>query len=221
MFRVDRTCHESWQPYFEAQSSPLDSITEKINSDIFDGAEICPKPDQVLRVFEMAVSDVRVVILGQDPYPSTCDAMGYSFAIADRLAPVPASLRNIFKELTSDLGKPVKVDPTLESWRLQGVFLLNRVLTVQSGRPGSHRGLGWEEFTEGAIRFLLESNAQVVAILWGREAQGLRDLFSPKQCLVSAHPSPLSVYRGFFGSKPFSRCNEILARLDRQPIDWR
>ena len=221
MFRVDRTCHESWQPYFQAQRSLLDSITEKLNSDSFDGVAIHPKPDQVLRVFEMAVSDIRVVILGQDPYPTPGDAMGYSFAIDDRSAPVPASLRNILKELTSDLGPQVKVDPTLESWRSQGVFLLNRVLTVQSGRPGSHRGLGWEEFTRGALRYLLESNPHVVAILWGREAAGLRELFPPEQCVVSAHPSPLSAYRGFFGSNPFSRCNEILARLGRYPMDWR
>ena len=221
MFRIDRTCHESWQPYFQSQRSLLDSITEKLNSDIFDGVAIHPKPDQVLRVFEMAVSDIRVVILGQDPYPTPGDAMGYSFVIDDRVAPVPASLRNILKELTSDLGTQIKVDPTLDSWRSQGVFLLNRVLTVQSGTPGSHRGFGWEEFTRGALRYLLESNPHVVAILWGREAQGLRELFPPAQCVVSAHPSPLSAYRGFFGSKPFSRCNDILARLGREPIDWR
>ena len=221
MFRVDRTCHESWQPYFEDQRALLDSITAKLNSDIFDGGEIYPKHDQILRVFEMAVSDIRVVILGQDPYQTPGVAMGYSFATEDRLSPLPASLRNIMQELTSDLGEPVKVNCTLESWREQGVFLLNRILTVQSGTPGAHRGLGWEEFTRGALLYLLESNPHAVAILWGREAQALRELFPPQQSVVSAHPSPLSAYRGFFGSKPFSRCNEILATLARAQIDWR
>ena len=167
------------------------------------------------------LSDVRVVIVGQDPYPTPGHAVGLSFSVAPDVRPIPRSLTNIYTELAADLGVAAPSNGDLTPWTTQGVLLLNRVLTVQQGQPGSHRGHGWEEFTEAAITAIAARPDQpVVAILWGNDAQTTSGLFDDAPVIASPHPSPMSADRGFFGSRPFSRANELLEDLGAEPIDW-
>ena len=161
---------------------------------------------------------VKVVIVGQDPYPTKGHAIGWSFSVAEDVKPIPRSLTNIFRELSEDVGTPSPSNGDLAAWVSQGVLLLNRVLTVQVGKPGSHRDQGWEQFTAAALAGLVERD--VVAVLWGKDAQVAGRGFDPANVVASAHPSPMSADRGFFGSRPFSRVNQILRKLNREPIDW-
>ena len=161
-----------------------------------------------------------MLIVGQDPYPTPGHPIGLSFAVERHVRPLPRSLSNIYKELDADLGIPPAAHGDLSGWSDQGVMLLNRVLTVAPGLPASHRGWGWEKVTEHAIRTLAARDAPLVAILWGRDAANLRPLLGPTPIIESAHPSPLSASRGFFGSRPFSRVNELLADLGAEPVDW-
>jgi len=180
-----------------------------------------PAGAHILRALTQALDGVRVVIVGQDPYPTPGHAVGLSFSVAPDVRPIPRSLTNIFKELNADLGLPMPSNGDLTPWTDQGVLLLNRVLTVQLGKPGSHRGKGWEEFTAAAIRAVANRPDQpVVAILWGKDAQTAAPLFDDSPVITSAHPSPMSADRGFFGSRPFSRANELLESLDADAIDW-
>jgi len=218
---LDDRVHESWKPFFDSQRGNLDRLSTFLEEERDMGKAIFPEREHILRAFEVSLSDIRVLILGQDPYPTPGHAIGYSFATHPHVRPIPASLRNIFKEATADIGELSKVDSSLQSWRDQGVFLLNRVLTVESGMAGSHRKIGWEGFTESAIEFLIKSNSHVVALLWGKDAASLKHLLDPSRVLITAHPSPLSANRGFFGSEPFSKCNELLRQIDLQPVDWR
>jgi len=167
------------------------------------------------------MSDVRVLIVGQDPYPTPGHPIGLSFAVERDVRPLPRSLGNIYKELQSDLGIAPAAHGDLSSWSNNGVMLLNRVLTVQPGLAGSHRGKGWEAVTDLAIRALVARGTPLVAILWGRDAAHLRPLLGETPIIESAHPSPLSASRGFFGSQPFSRANELLESLGAEPVDWR
>ncbi|SLF86440.1 uracil-DNA glycosylase [Mycobacteroides abscessus] len=186
------------------------------------GRGYLPSGANVLRAFTYPLADVRVLIVGQDPYPTPGHAMGLSFSVAADVRPVPRSLGNIFDEYQSDLGLPKPANGDLTSWSEQGVMLLNRVLTVRPGNPASHRGKGWEIVTECAIRALVARDAPLVAILWGRDAATLKPMLGPSvPTIESVHPSPLSASRGFFGSKPFSRANELLVGLGAQPVDWR
>jgi uracil-DNA glycosylase len=164
---------------------------------------------------------VRVLVVGQDPYPTPGHAIGLSFAVQRGVRPLPRSLQNIFKELVADTGVAVPEHGDLTAWTRQGVLLLNRVLTVSPGKPGSHRGRGWEQVTEAAVRGLVARRAPLVAILWGRDAQNLRPLLGETPVVQSAHPSPMSADRGFFGSRPFSRTNALLADQGAGPVDWR
>jgi uracil-DNA glycosylase len=184
------------------------------------GRSYLPSGANVLRAFSYPFADVRVLIVGQDPYPTPGHPIGLSFAVDSGVRPVPRSLQNIYKELHDDLGLPVPRNGDLTPWAANGVMLLNRVLTVRVGASGSHRGIGWEAVTELAIRALVARGTPLVAILWGRDAGTLRPLLGGTPIIASAHPSPLSASSGFFGSKPFSRANELLASLGAEPIDW-
>ncbi|GAA3238492.1 uracil-DNA glycosylase [Actinocorallia longicatena] len=179
-----------------------------------------PSGANVLRAFQQPFDQVRVLIVGQDPYPTPGDAVGLSFSVAPGRR-VPPSLVNIYTEYMKDLDLPGPADGDLSPWAERGVLLLNRVLTVAPNKPASHKGKGWEAVTEQAIRALANRGTPLVAILWGAQAQTLRPLLSDYPAITSAHPSPMSADRGFWGSRPFSRANEFLSRQGAAPIDWR
>lgn len=183
------------------------------------GRGYLPAGSDVLRAFTYPMSGVRVLLVGQDPYPTPGHAIGLSFAVAPEVRPLPASLQNIYRELVSDLGISVPTNGDLRPWAERGVMLLNRVLTVQPGKPASHRRKGWEEITGHAIDQLIRRGGPLVAILWGRDAQTLEPALAAAGVpfISSPHPSPLSAARGFFGSRPFSRAN---AQLGPAAIDW-
>ena len=184
-------------------------------------AQILPAPDKILRAFEADPTQVKVLIVGQDPYPTPGHSVGLAFS-AELPAgePLPKSLKNIYTEYADDLGLPAPTSGDLSPWAGRGVLLLNRVLTVQAGNAGSHRGRGWEAITEAAVR-QVAANPHFAAILWGKQAQQLAPLIGAERCVISPHPSPLSAYRGFFGSRPFSRANAILEASGGAPVDWR
>jgi uracil-DNA glycosylase len=184
------------------------------------GRGYLPSGPHVLRAFTYPLSDVRVLIVGQDPYPTPGHPVGLSFSVEPDVRPVPRSLQNIYRELHDDLGLPVPNNGDLTPWAEHGVLLLNRVLTVRPGAAGSHRGIGWEAVTELAIRALVARGTPLVAILWGKDAGTLRPMLGSTPIVASAHPSPLSASGGFFGSRPFSRANELLALQGAAPIDW-
>lgn len=191
-----------------------------LREEIAAGRGYLPAGDRVLRAFSLPLADVRVLIVGQDPYPTPGHPVGLSFSVAPDVRPLPKSLVNIYRELVADLGVPVPRDGDLTAWAEQGVMLLNRSLTVGPGRPNSHRGKGWEEVTELAIRVLVERGGPLVAILWGRDAQSLKPMLGSTPVIESPHPSPLSAHRGFFGSRPFSRANQLLVEQGGEPVDW-
>jgi uracil-DNA glycosylase len=192
-----------------------------LRAEIAAGRSYLPSGENVLRAFKQPFDDVRVLIVGQDPYPTPGHPVGLSFSVAPTVRPVPRSLVNIFREYSADLGHPTPSTGDLTPWTERGVLLLNRVLTVQPGKPGSHRGKGWETVTEQAITALAARNAPLVAILWGRDARNLAPLLNGVPLVESAHPSPMSADHGFFGSRPFSRANEHLQRVDGGEIDWK
>ena len=204
--------HSSWKPVLEPFSADIARILGSLQ-----GSSIAPAQDRIFAALEVPLSEVRCVIIGQDPYPTAGNAHGLAFSIPDQVAKIPASLKNIFKELYSDLGLEIPQSGNLEKWRDQGVLLLNRILTTEVGRSNAHSNLGWQMITKGIAEAAANQNA--VAILWGTEAQALAPVF--RESITSVHPSPLSAYRGFFGSKPFSKVNEALIRMGREPIDWR
>jgi uracil-DNA glycosylase len=178
-----------------------------------------PADDNVLRALRAPLQDVRVLIVGQDPYPTAGNAVGLAFS-GDASASIPASLRNIFRELRSDVGVGAPTTPDLSPWASQGVLLLNRVLVVEEGSPGSLRKTGWEEVTLEIVRALAQRGGPLVAILWGNDAAALGVELRNITKIISVHPSPLSAHRGFFGSKPFSKANAALVKLGAAPIDW-
>lgn len=185
------------------------------------GRRFLPDGDRVLAAFHTPFDDVRVLLVGQDPYPTPGHPIGYCFSVAPEVRPLPKSLQNIFREYVDDLGHPMPATGDLTPWARQGVLLLNRVLTVRPGAPASHRGHGWEHVTAQAIRALVERGGPLVAILWGRDARALRPHLGRVPTVESAHPSPLSAHRGFFGSRPFSRTNVLLQQAGGRPVDWR
>ena len=191
-----------------------------LRAELAAGRGYLPHGDHVLRAFQRPLADVRVLIVGQDPYPTVGHPVGLSFSVADDVRPLPKSLVNIFRELVDDLGVPVPRDGDLSAWADHGVMLLNRSLTVCPGRPNSHHGQGWEAVTEQAIRALVARGGPLVAILWGRDAQTLKPMLGGTPTIESAHPSPLSAHRGFFGSRPFSRANALLVQQGGEPVDW-
>ncbi len=184
------------------------------------GRGFLPAGDHVLAAFHRPFEAVRVLIVGQDPYPTPGHPIGLSFAVAPDVSPLPPSLGNIFRELGEDLGHPVPTTGDLTPWADQGVLLLNRCLTVRPGAPASHRGRGWEEVTDRAIEALVERGGPLVALLWGRDARSLAGRLGDVPRIESPHPSPLSASRGFFGSRPFSRANRHLVAQGGDEIDW-
>lgn len=194
---------------------------EFLRSEIAEGRTYLPSGANVLRAFQQPFDEVRVLIVGQDPYPTPGHAVGLSFSVAPDVRPLPGSLENIFREMHNDLGLPRPSNGDLTPWTQQGVLLLNRALTVAPRKPAAHRGKGWEEITEQAIRSLAERGGPMVSVLWGRDARNLRPLLSSYPAVESSHPSPMSADRGFFGSRPFSRTNELLAQQGAGPVDWR
>jgi uracil-DNA glycosylase len=197
---------------------------EFLRAELAAGHRYLPAGENVLRAFTFPFERVRVLIVGQDPYPTPGHAVGLSFSVAAGVRPLPRSLDNIFTEYGKDLGYPAPTTGDLTPWAERGVMLLNRVLTVRPGSPASHRGKGWEAVTECAIRALVARDQQpLVAVLWGRDASTLKPMLDGSACVAieSPHPSPLSASRGFFGSRPFSRANELLEKMGAEPIDWR
>ena len=191
-----------------------------LRAEIAAGRGYLPAGHQVLRAFERPLADVKVLVVGQDPYPTPGHPVGLSFSVAPEVRPLPPSLVNIFRELVDDLGVPAPSCGDLTPWADEGVLLLNRALTVGPGRAASHRGQGWETVTECAIRALVARGGPVAAILWGRDAQTLTEVLGPVPWIGSAHPSPLSAHRGFLGSRPFSRVNQLLADQGGRPVQW-
>lgn len=212
---------DSWLPYLQPLDLQLAQIGVRLRAEVAQGHPYHPAGQDILRALTLPFERVRVLIMGQDPYPTPGHAVGLSFSVAADVRPLPRSLANIFTELTSDIGGPSPSNGDLTAWFEQGVLLLNRVLTVRSGAPASHRDFGWQAITDAAIAALGRREKPLVAILWGNDAQQVRPLLGGHHVIASVHPSPLSASRGFFGSKPFSRANDALVEAGQTPIDWR
>src|SRR5512139_2379432 len=210
-----------WAAALEPVAGRIAAMGDFLRAEVAAGRRYLPAGAHVLRAFQQPFADVRVLILGQDPYPTPGHPVGLSFSVAPDVRPLPGSLINIFREYTADLGHPEPSTGDLTPWTEQGVLLLNRALTVQPGKPASHRGKGWEEVTEQAIRALAARGGPLVAILWGRDARNLRPLLGRVPCIESAHPSPMSADRGFFGSRPFSTASRLLEEQGAAPVDWK
>lgn len=218
---LNEIVENGWAEALAPAADRIAAMGEFLRAEIAAGRQYLPSGDNVLRAFQQPFADVRVLIVGQDPYPTPGHPIGLCFSVAPDVRPLPKSLVNIFQEYSDDLGHPAPSNGDLGPWTDRGVLLLNRALTVQPGRPNSHQGKGWEEVTEQAIRALAARGGPLVAILWGRNARNLKPLLSPVPCIESAHPSPLSAHNGFFGSRPFSRANELLEKQGAEAIDWK
>lgn len=211
----------SWLPALTPHQPALTAIGQFLRAESAAGRGWAPGGTNILRAFQQPLDSVRVLIVGQDPYPTPGHAVGLSFSVAPDVRPLPRSLQNIVRELHDDLGLPTPSSGDLTAWTQHGVLLLNRVLTVRLGEPGSHRGIGWEAITAAAIEALVNRPDQpLVAVLWGRDAQALESSLADVPTIASAHPSPMSADRGFFGSRPFSRANDLLEELGADPVDW-
>jgi uracil-DNA glycosylase len=211
-----------WADALEPVAGRIAGMGDFLRAEVAAGRRYLPAGENVLRAFKQPFAAVRVLIVGQDPYPTPGYAVGLSFSVAPDVRRLPGSLVNIFREYSEDLGYPTPTNGDLTPWAERGVLLLNRVLTVQPGKPGSHRGKGWEEVTDQAIRALAGRKTEpLVAILWGRDARTLAPLLEGIPAVESAHPSPYSAANGFFGSRPFSRANHLLEQEGAQPVDWK
>ena len=217
----ERPCDPGWVAALDTVHATMGTLGQFLSAEVAAGRPYLPARMHVLGAFRYPFDAVKVLIVGQDPYPTPGHPIGLSFAVERHVRPLPRSLHNIYTELNADLGITPPPHGDLTPWAERGVMLLNRVLTVQEGESGSHRGLGWEVVTEAAIRALVARDAPLVAILWGRDAQQLVPILGKTPVIASAHPSPLSASRGFFGSRPFSRANAILDSLGASPVDWR
>ena len=215
-----------WAAALSGVEEDLRAVLGFLAEDVAAGHQVLPSPSNVLRAFRQPLADVKVLVVGQDPYPTPGHAVGLSFAVAPRTRPIPRSLANIYKELEADLGIPARVHGDLTAWAEQGVLLLNRVLSVRAGAAGSHRGKGWEKVTTAAVTAVAArrkadgSRLPLVAVLWGKEAEAVRPLLPGIAVVSSAHPSPLSASRGFFGSRPFSQANALLAEQGSPGVTW-
>jgi uracil-DNA glycosylase len=209
-----------WADALQPVAGGITRMGDFLRAEVAAGRQYLPAGPNVLRAFHRPMDQVRVLVVGQDPYPTPGHPIGLSFAVEGHVRPLPRSLGNIYREMRDDVGIAPPAHGDLTAWSDQGVLLLNRVLTVAPGQPASHRGKGWEPITEAAIRALVARGGPLVAILWGRDAQTLTPILDGLPIIASAHPSPLSADRGFFGSKPFSRTNALLAEQGAQPVDW-
>ncbi|MDT0213146.1 uracil-DNA glycosylase [Rothia sp. ARF10] len=212
--------HPTWARALAPVEETLTELGAFLREEVAAGRGYLPGGAHVLRAFEQPLDEVRVLVVGQDPYPTPGHPIGLSFAVAPDVRPIPRSLVNIYTELQSDLGVPAPTSGDLTPWAERGVLLLNRVLTVRPGSPASHRGKGWEQVTDWAIDALVARGGPLVAILWGRDARSLRSRLDGIPCVESPHPSPLSARSGFFGSRPFSRVNHLLEQQGATPLDW-
>lgn len=210
-----------WAVALEPATDSLAAAEAFLDAEEAAGRAFLPRRDLVLRAFSRPLAAVRVLVVGQDPYPTPGHPVGLAFSVAPDVRPVPRSLRNVYAELDADLGVPPAPHGDLTAWFEQGVLLLNRVLTVRPGLSGSHRRRGWEQVTARAIEALAERGGPLVAVLWGTDARKLAPLLERVPVVQSAHPSPLSARYGFFGSRPFSRVNTLLAEQGSAPVDWR
>ena len=210
-----------WDEALAPVEPRIRELGEFLRAEQAAGRRFLPAGDRIFAAFAMPLDRVNVLIVGQDPYPTPGHPNGLCFSAAPDVRPFPKSLQNIFREYVDDLGHPMPSTPDLTPWVEQGVMLLNRVLTVRPGAPASHRDRGWEEVTQRAIEALVERGGALVAILWGSQARSLRPLLGEVPVLEAPHPSPLSAHRGFFGSRPFSRANELLVQQGAAPVDWR
>jgi len=212
--------HPSWAPALAPVTAQVAALGAFLRAERAAGRGYLPSGEHVLRVFAQPFDAVRVLIVGQDPYPGPGHAVGLAFSVPPNVRPIPPSLVNIYRELETDLGLPRPRNGDLSRWADRGVMLLNRVLTVGPGASGSHRSKGWEAVTAQAISALSVRGGPLVAILWGRDAQALEPSLGDVPCIKSAHPSPLSARGGFFGSRPFSRANDLLRQQGAEPVDW-
>jgi uracil-DNA glycosylase len=210
-----------WATALDPVKDQIAKMGDFLREQVAAGKRYLPSGENVLRAFKQPFDDVKVLIVGQDPYPTPGHPVGLSFSVAPKVTRLPGSLVNIFAEYSADLGFPAPANGDLSPWAERGVLLLNRVLTVEPGKPGSHRGKGWEEVTEQAIRALAARDRPLVAILWGRDARNLASVLGDVPRIESAHPSPMSAHNGFFGTRPFSRANQLLARQNAEPVDWK
>lgn len=210
-----------WPEALDPARDRIAAMGDFLRAEQAAGRRFLPAGDRILAAFAQPFDAVRVLLVGQDPYPTPGHPIGLCFSVAPDVRPLPGSLANIFREYCDDLGHPRPVNGDLTPWTRQGVLLLNRVLTVRPGAPASHRGKGWEEVTEQAIRALADRGGPLVAILWGADARKLKPLLGDVPAVESVHPSPLSARNGFFGSRPFSRANALLAEQGAPPVDWR
>jgi uracil-DNA glycosylase len=210
-----------WAEALAPVDADIAAMGDFLRAEIAAGRQYLPHGDHILRAFSRPLADVRVLVVGQDPYPTPGHPVGLSFSVAPDVRPLPKSLVNIYRELCEDVGCPAPVNGDLTPWFEQGVMLLNRVLTVAPGASASHRGRGWEAVTEQAIDALARRGGPMAAILWGRDAQSLKPMLRDVPWVESVHPSPLSASRGFFGSRPFSRVNTLLEKQGGEPVDWR
>jgi uracil-DNA glycosylase len=218
---LDALVGAGWPEVLAPVEPTLRRLGEFLRDEQRAGRGFLPAGDRILAALEQPIDAVRVLIVGQDPYPTPGHAIGLSFAVAPDVRPVPRSLGNIFREYQQDLDLPAPTNGDLTPWAEQGVLLLNRCLTVRPGAPASHRGRGWEDITDAVIDALVARDQPLVAILWGRDARSLAPRLGDVPRIESAHPSPMSADRGFFGSRPFSRTNELLVERGADPVDWR
>ncbi|MBR3365553.1 uracil-DNA glycosylase [Candidatus Saccharibacteria bacterium] len=214
--------HNSWKPFLESEfAKPYFLELSEFLRNEYEQKTIFPPKSLVFRAFTTDLNEIKVVILGQDPYHTPGAAHGLAFSVPST-EKIPPSLVNIYKEIDSDIGKHANTSGSLKSWQEQGVLLLNNVLTVEAHKAGSHRGHGWEIFTEAVIKYLSETRKNLVFILWGRDARSKKSLIDETKHLIleSPHPSPLSAHAGFFGSKPFSKTNAYLKEHHKKEIIW-
>jgi uracil-DNA glycosylase len=217
---LEEIVEAGWAQALAPVAPRIAAMGEFLRAEIAAGRQYLPAGPNILRAFTQPFADVRVLIVGQDPYPTPGHPIGLSFAVERHVRPIPRSLQNIYRELQADLGVSPPAHGDLTAWTEHGVLLLNRCLTVSPGAPASHRGKGWEAVTDQAIRALVARRRPLVAILWGRDAQTLKPMLGAVPVIESAHPSPMSADRGFFGSRPFSRANELLKEQGAEPVDW-
>jgi uracil-DNA glycosylase len=210
-----------WAAALEPVQDQIARMGDFLREQIASGKKYLPAGDLVLRAFKQPFDEVEVLIVGQDPYPTPGHPVGLAFSVDPKVRRLPGSLVNIFREYSDDLGYPTPANGDLTPWTERGVLLLNRVLTVEPGKPASHRGKGWEEITEQAIRALAARNKPLVAILWGRDARSIGPVLGAVPRIESAHPSPMSANNGFFGTRPFTRANQLLQRQGAEPVNWK
>jgi uracil-DNA glycosylase len=218
---LNKVVEAGWADALEPVADQITRMGAFLRAEIAAGRRYLPAGENVLRAFTQPFDDVRVLIMGQDPYPTPGHPVGLSFSVDPGVRRLPGSLLNIFREYSQDLGYPTPATGDLTPWTERGVLLLNRVLTVEPGKPGSHRGKGWEEVTEQAIRALVARDKPLVAILWGRDARNLAPMLGSTPIIESAHPSPMSAHSGFFGTRPFSRASQLLESVGAAPVDWK